>query len=176
MKNILIPIMMLVASTAFAQTESPSQNQETEVIETVSNMVIPEGTPIKAALKNEITGGKMQVGNQIELTLAEPIIINEQVVVAAGAKILGNVTDARASGALGKKGKLAFDIKFMYLESGQVVKLSGQSATNLKGSGAAVAATAVLLTPVGLLIPGKGAKFEAGTIFDAYVAEETVIK
>jgi hypothetical protein len=108
--------------------------------------------------------------------LKEPIVVGDQVVVSPGAKILGSVTEARSSGVLGRKGKLAFDIEFLYLDSGQVVKLTGKSAKNLKGSGAIVAATAVVLTPLGLLIPGKGAKFEAGTIVDAYIAKDTEIR
>ncbi len=118
----------------------------------------------------------MQVGNQIEFSLAQPIVVGDQVVVSPGAKILGTVTEARSSGVLGRKGKLAFDIEYLYLNNGQVVKLSGQNAKNLKGSGVAVAATAVVLTPLGLLIPGKGAKFEAGTVFDAYVAKDTELR
>jgi hypothetical protein len=62
------------------------------------------------------------------------------------------------------------------LDGGQIVKLSGQNSKKLNGSGAIVATTAVLLTPLALFIPGKGAKFEAGTVFDAYVARDTEIK
>lgn len=175
MKKIFIPFAMLIATFAIAQTENIVQNP-TENVETVKKIILSEGTLVKAALKNEIKGGKMQVGNQIEFSLAQPIVVGDQVVVAPGAKILGTVTEARASGVLGRKGKLAFDIEYLYLDNGQVVKLTGQNAKNLKGSGVVVAATAVVLTPLGLLIPGKGAKFEAGTVFDAYIAKDVELR
>lgn len=175
MRKIFISFALLVTTLAIAQ----SQETTTSTVENSVNskkIILSEGTLIKASLKNELRGGSLQVGNQIEFTLAQPIVIGDQVVVGPGAKILGTVTEARASGVLGRKGKLAFDIEYLYLDSGQVVKLTGQSAKNLKGSGAIVAATAVLVTPLGLLIPGKGAKFEAGTVFDAYIAKDTEIR
>ena len=175
MKKTIIPFAILFATLTFAQVQTESQDVKVEQSKS-KKIILPEGTLVKAALKNEIRGGKMQVGNQIEFTLNQPLVIGDLVVVPQGAKILGSVTEARASGVLGRKGKLAFDIEYLYLDNGQVIKLSGQSAKNLKGSGAIVAATAVVITPLGLLIPGKGAKFEAGTVFDAYVAKDTELR
>ncbi|GEM_PF-2209234 len=175
MKKIFIPFAILFSTFSIAQNSQNATIENTQ-IQTSKKIVLSEGTLVKAALKNEIRGGKMQVGNQIEFSLAQPIVVGDQVVVSPGAKILGTVTEARSSGVLGRKGKLAFDIEYLYLNNGQVVKLSGQNAKNLKGSGVAVAATAVVLTPLGLLIPGKGAKFEAGTVFDAYVAKDTELR
>ncbi len=134
---------------------------------------LDEGTLVKAALKYDIRGNDLKVGDQLEFELAQPLISNNEVVVQTGAKILGTVTEARGNGVLGRKGKLAFSIDYLYLSNGQVIKLRGQSSKNLSGSGAIVAATSVLVTPLGLLIPGKSAKFKAGTVFDAYIDKTT---
>ncbi|AZI20835.1 hypothetical protein [Chryseobacterium taklimakanense] len=174
MKKIFIPFAILFATMTFAQTQIESTTTNVEQT-TAKKIILPEGTLVKASLKNEIRGGKMQVGNQIEFTLNQPLVIADQVVVPQGAKILGSVTEARSSGVLGRKGKLAFDIEYLYLDNGQVVKLTGQSAKNLKGSGVIVGVAAAI-NPLGLLIPGKGAKFEAGTVFDAYVAKDTELR
>jgi hypothetical protein len=136
---------------------------------TSQKKTLDEGTLVKAALKYDIRGGDLKVGDQLEFELAQPLMSNNDVVVQTGAKILGTVTEARGNGVLGRKGKLAFSIDYLYLSNGQVIKLRGQSVKNINGSGAVVAATAVLVTPLGLLIPGKSAKFKAGTQFDAYI-------
>ncbi|MEI6265450.1 MAG: hypothetical protein WCP74_10100 [Sphingobacteriia bacterium] len=175
MKLKFIVCFLLSVNGVFSQTdnaESKIQNSKS----TEKKIILEEGTLIKAALKNEIRGGSMKVGDQVEFTLAQPIVIGDQVVVAPGSKILGSVSEARSSGVLGRKGKLAFNIEYLYLNSGQVIKLTGQSAKNLKGSGAIVAATAIVLTPLGLLIPGKGAKFEKGAMFEAYIAKDTELR
>lgn len=176
MKRKIIPFALLVATLSFAQTETQQEISQPVEQKTSQKIIIPEGTLVKAALKNEIRGGSMKVGDQVEFSLNQPLVVGDQIVVAPGAKIMGTISEARASGVLGRKGKLGFSIDYLYLDNGQVLKLTGQSAKNLKGSGVVVAATAVLLTPLGLLIPGKGAKYEAGTVFEAYIAKDTELR
>ncbi|OYU55032.1 MAG: hypothetical protein CFE25_08695 [Chitinophagaceae bacterium BSSC1] len=175
MKLIYLFVLLFVTTLINAQTDSINKNLST-VLKTSKSQMIPEGTLIKAALKNEIRGGSMKVGDQVEFILNQPIVVADQVVVGPGKKIMGTVTEARASGVLGRKGKLGFSLDYLYLDNGQVIKLTGQSNKNLKGSGAIVVATAVVLTPLGLLIPGKGAKYEAGAVFEAYIAKDTELR
>ncbi|WP_262696677.1 hypothetical protein [Chryseobacterium sp. SC28] len=40
----------------------------------------------------------MKVGDQVEFYLKQPISVGDQVVIAEGKKIIGTVTEARASG------------------------------------------------------------------------------
>jgi hypothetical protein len=108
--------------------------------------------------------------------LAEPIIINDKIVVAKGAKITGTVTEAEKAKALGKKGKLSFSIDYLYLSNGQVIKLRSSVKKNINGSGAAVAAGAILLSPVALLFNGKQAKYSEGEVFTAYVDKDYTLQ
>ena len=163
MKKIIIALL-LIANASFAQTAPEASKGK-----------LYQGTLIKCALTNTLKGGSTEVGKQVDLTLSEPIIIGDRVVVQKGAKIVGSVTDARSSGVLGRKGKLAFSIDYLYLPSGQVIALTSQNEKRLNGSGAAVVVGAVLVAPVALFIVGKGAKYEAGTVFDAFVSKETII-
>lgn len=137
-----------------------------------SGIILPEGTIIKAALLNDISGKEVSVGQNIDFELSDNIILNNKVAIAKGAKIVGTVTEAQRSKALGKKGRLAFSIDYLYLANGIVIKLRSQVEKNLKGSGAAVAAGAILLSPVALLFNGKNAKYEKGEVFTAYVDKE----
>lgn len=170
MKKILTVVVFAISTIAICQTEV-----KTEVKTEVQKPKIYEGTIIKATLTKELRGGDVNVGTQVDFILAEPIIIGDRVIVQKGAKILGAITEARSSGVLGRKGKLAFSIDFLYMPSGQVVALRSQQNKQLNGSGTAVVVGAVLLTPLSLLIPGKGAKFAAGTVFDCYVQKDTFI-
>lgn len=114
MKKIILLLLTLTSLSCFSQ----------EKIE------IPQGTLIKAALINDLKGGKVEVGDKIDFELSEPLIINDRVVLHKGLKIAGLVTEARASGVLGRKGKLGFTINYLYLENGKVAKLmSTQSKT-----------------------------------------------
>ncbi|MEA3427550.1 MAG: hypothetical protein U9R46_15005 [Bacteroidota bacterium] len=159
MKNLLLTSLIVVPLILNAQTDTTS-------------VIIPEGTIIKASLQKDISGKEASVCQTIDFELSDNVIINNKVAIYKGAKIVGTVTEAQRSKALGKKGKLSFSIDYLYLKNGTVIKLRSQVEKNLKGSGAAVAAGAVLLSPVALLFNGKNAKYEKGEVFTAYIDKE----
>lgn len=160
MKNLFVTFFLFIPVILPAQTDS-------------NNVTLQEGTIIKAALTNDISGKEVSVGEKIDFELSENILINDKVVIPKGAKITGSVTEAQRSKALGKKGKLAFSIDYLYLADGKVIKLRSQVEKNLNGSGAAVAGGAILLSPVALLFHGKNAKYAKGEVFTAYIDKET---
>lgn len=138
-------------------------------------VVLKEGTIIKAALLSDINGKNVQVGDTINFELSEDVRIDSNSIILKGAKITGTVTEAARSKALGKKGKLAFSIDYLYLPDGKIIKLRNQVEKNLKGSGGVVAAGAILVTPFALLIPGKNAKYFKGDQFAAYIDKDVVL-
>jgi ribosomal protein L14 len=169
MKKILIAIILSIPVMLNAQTTAAT----TIAIDTAISTTVPEGTIIKAALLKDISGKEVSVGQNVDFELIEDLILNNKVAIPKGAKIVGAITEAQRSKAMGKKGKLAFSIDYMYLENGKVVKLRSQVEKNLKGSGAAVAAGAIFLSPVALLFNGKNATYQKGDIFTAYIDKET---
>lgn len=134
--------------------------------------LLPEGTIIKVVIMNDINGKDVNVGQNIDFELQDDIIINNTTLVKKGAKIIGQVTEAAASKALGKKGKLAFSIDYLYLPDSRIIKLRSQVEKNLKGSGGAVAAGALIVSPLALVFNGKNAKYAKGEIFNAYIDKD----
>ncbi|PKP08985.1 MAG: hypothetical protein CVU08_14705 [Bacteroidetes bacterium HGW-Bacteroidetes-3] len=162
MKNLAITLLLIYPVFLIAQTE----NKE---------VVLPEGTIVKAVLMQDLNGKKDNVGQTINFELSDNIIFGGRVVVSKGAKITGTITEAQRSKALGKKGKMSFSMDYLYLANGKVVKLRNNVEKNLRGSGGVVAATAILVAPLALFIKGKNAKYETGEVFDAYVDKDTEI-
>ena len=147
------------------KTNSPSQED--------SNLILQEGTIIKAALTKSMSGKEANVGEIVELELSEDVVMNAKIVIAKGAKITGLVTEAERSKSMGRKGKLAFSIDYLYMANGKVIKLRSQIEKNIKSSSTAVVAGAILVAPIALLIKGKNATYEKGEVFTAFVDKET---
>lgn len=160
MKNLIISLLLIFPALLLSQTEG-------------APIMLQEGTIVKAELTEELNGKKVSVGQTISFVLGDDIILNGIVAVPKGSKITGSITEAQRSKGLGKKGKLSFNINYLYLENGKVVKLRNKVEKNLKGSGGVVAATAILVAPLALFIKGKNAKYKIGEVFDAYVNEDT---
>lgn len=159
MKRLLISLFAIAPMFLFGQVDSAS-------------VTLQEGTIVKAALTKGINGKDASVGQAVDFILHEDIVLDGKAVVKKGAKIVGTVTEAEASKAMGKKGKLAFSIDFLYMPDGKIIKLRSQVGKNTKSSSGAVVAGAILLSPAALLIKGKNAKFEKGEVFTAYIDKE----
>ena len=167
MKRIILGFSTILLSTfSFCQSN-------TEYVK--PNIILQEGTNVKCVLMQDLNGKNLTKGQKIDFELNDNIIINDYVAVPKGTKISGTVTEADQSHSLGKKGKLTFDIDYMYLASGKVIKLKGETVKKLNGSGVAVVASAVLLSPFALLFSGKNAKYKKGEVFDAYIDKEVVL-
>lgn len=172
MKKIIFTAILLASVTGFAQ-QTANVNVSANV--SSSAVTLNEGSILKVALNDDISGKEVSVGQKINFSLAEDIIQGNTIVLRKGLKVVGTVTEAAKSKGLGKKGKLSFSIDYLYLENGKVVKLRSDVTKKLNGSGALVATTAILLTPLALFVKGKNAKYEKGEVFEAYVDENTTI-
>jgi hypothetical protein len=137
---------------------------------------IQEGTIVKVSLSQDLNGKDLEVGQKINFLTSENIIVGDRVVIKEGLKVTGTITTAAKSGMMAKRGKLAFSIDYLYLENGKVIKLTSDIKKEVKSSTGVVVATAVLISPLALFIGGKNAKYEKGTVFDAYVAESAVLE
>ena len=158
MKKIILGCALIISMSVFSQK------------------TISEGTIIKVSINNDISGKDVSIGTKVDFTTTEDLIQGNTVVLRKGLKVVGTVSEAAKSKGLGKKGKLSFNIEYLYLDNGKVIKLRSEIKKNLNGSGAEVVAAAVLFAPIALFIHGKNAKYEKGEVFDAYVDETIVLE
>lgn len=163
MKKLLFVASVLCSLQAICQSDTTKQ-------------MLYEGTQVHCKIAKDISGKDAKVGDQIEFLVAKNVIVNDKVLVKEGTRVVGSVTEAAGSKALGKKGKLEFSIDYLYLPNGKPVKLRSSVEKQTSGRGALVATTAVLLSPLALFIKGKQAKFEEGTVFVAYVDKDTSLQ
>ncbi|MFX6202036.1 hypothetical protein ABTF50_21785, partial [Acinetobacter baumannii] len=77
-----------------------------------------------------------KVGDQIEFTVAKNIVVGDKILVTEGTRVVGSVTEASGSKALGKKGKLELSIDYLYLPNGRPVKLRSSVEKQTNGRGA----------------------------------------
>ena len=102
--------------------------------------------------------------------------VDGNVLVKQGTLVNGTVTKSEKRKAAGTKGKLAFSVDFIKAVDGQSIPVNlkfdfeGKSKT-----GVAVAAGALVAAPL-LLIKGKPAVIEQGTVFQALVVGDKKIK
>lgn len=163
----------VVAAAPPATAEAPAPAlTATPAPPSTSGSMIPAGTLLVVELTEPLGSSSSKAGDHFGLRLAEPIEIGGSVVVPAGVMGQGEVIDAKPAGIGGRPGRLVLAAR--YLESGglrlnlQSFKLGGGGRDN---SSLAVGAT-IAVGLVGVLVPGGGVEYPAGTRATAKIASD----
>jgi hypothetical protein len=174
--------LVSIPSTAPASTPSPAgpaTNAPTSQVAPAPPReccILAAGTVVEIELAQPVGTRWQKRGDLFALKLAEPLIVDGQPVVPAGASGYGEVVDAAGGGMAGRPAKLILAARFIDYGGVRVLlhgfKLSGGGHDN---SGVAVALSA---TPyVGVLaiaIPGGEVKYPAGTRARAKVTADAI--
>lgn len=140
------------------------------------NAYIPKGTTIEVELTDNITSKTAHVGDLIPLRTVNNLIINDVVVVPAGAEVTGVVTKARKSGGLGRGGKLEFVVTSVKARNSVEIPLEYKAGKHGGGDGGAVAVFTAVSIVGGLFMKGKNVTYNKGLKFDTIVTADTDLK
>src|SRR3954451_22205508 len=148
-----------------------------------AQITIPDGTKLRVRLDQTISSGTAEQGQAVELSITEAVRVNDQVVIADGARVTGTVTMAQEKRHMGRAGKLDFSIDRVRAIDGEwipirytVNKASGGS--HAVTTGVLTAGAAVLFWPAApafLLIKGKDVNVNKGVVFDAFTDADHVL-
>jgi hypothetical protein len=133
-------------------------------------------TPVKLRLEKQLRSGREKKGEPVPFSVSEAVTAEDgTVLIAAGAKAVGEITRSRGRGGLGRSGKLAFEFRYVEGVDGTRVPVRAYRTLSADSKKGAVIATAILLTPLTLFIKGKDVVVQPGREFEAYVAEDTQV-
>ena len=158
----------LYVAPAFA-AENPPQVMRLAPVKR-GNAYIPKGTTLQIELTKELSSKKAKVGDLVPLKIVQNLIINDVVVIPAGAEVKGVVTKARKAGGLGRGGKLEFTIVSVDTINGVKVPLQYTKGEHGAGDGGAVAVVVFVSIVGGIFMKGKNVVYNEGLRFDAEVA------
>ena len=121
------------------------------------DVLLPGGTPVSLVTVDEMSSKTHNTGEPITLKVRDDVRVGEVVVIPAGTPAVGQITDARGTGAFGVNGKL--ELAPLYLQiAGVTVRLVG---SQLARGETDVATVAGLLTTG--LVSGRSARIRAGS-------------
>ena len=135
---------------------------------------VAEGTEVRLRLLDKLVSGTATEGQRFNLELDEPLTVNGQVVVPAGAKAVGTVVTSKKKGFMGKGGELNVLVDYMLVNDQRIRLRAAKSSEGNDKIGATVALT-VLFGPLGLLKRGHNIELNPGQIIPAYVDQSTQV-
>lgn len=153
-----------VASPEIPQTQAPETQKP-------AALVLKEGTDVKLKFAQNVTSRVTRPGQIIEFVVAEPVIVDDVVIIKQGARSIGYVANTESAGGNGKGGTMEIRMEGVRTR-GKMVKLTGSdSRAEKRATGKVVGMTMVFGLSGFLLAGGHEVKIPEGTPMLAHVAE-----
>jgi hypothetical protein len=130
-------------------------------------LVLLDSTPVRMKLGKALSSSDAQVGDEVDLEVAEDVVVDGFLVIAKGANATGVINEAEPKKALGRGGKLGVLVRSVRLANNQEAVLRSG------GEGKGSSSTAGMVIPV---MHGKDITFPKGMDFTAYVNGDTRLK
>lgn len=137
--------------------------------------VLAEGTDVPLTFDQDLSSKTAAEGDPVTLLLAEDLMVGNVVVAKAGAKAIGEVTNAKKSGMMGKAGEL--NIRVDYLRVGDAkIKLRGSKGKEGQSGVTSTVVLTVLFGPIGLIKHGSNIDIKKGSAIKVYVSDDIALK
>ena len=141
-------------------------------------IVIPAGTAIYAELTSPVTSRKrdISIGEIVHARVTDDVVIDREVVIAAGTDMKLRVVHAQKARFLGRRGRLTLEAMSVRAVDGSALPLTGGYYRSGKGRKAATAALTVAVAWPFLFLRGKNARLAAGTVIAAALQDDTHVR
>lgn len=140
---------------------------------------VPPLTPIRISIRTHLGSKISTSGQSFEFELAEPIRIDDTVMIPAGTRGVGEVVHAKKSGGSGASGELVLAARYLdlgerrlRLRSLRYAEAGKDAIGTVSTLNAASAASPIPgLALIGFFVKGKGIDLPEGTVLEAKTAE-----
>ena len=121
--------------------------------------VLRAGAPVPVVLSQALTtkGKGLKVGQQVQLEVAQDVLLNGRVVIAARSPVEGVLTHVRNKGMWGKSGAIQLQIKSVNI-NGSTIRLKGDMDSRGETGTAGVVGAIVALPIAGFFVTGTSAE------------------
>jgi hypothetical protein len=138
--------------------------------------VLRAGTEVPLRLEEALNSNdkSLREGQQFRLSVANPVMLGNVVVIPAGSPAIGEITDIRHKGMWGKSGHI--NARLLNVRVGdRLIRLSGTFDDKGTTGTAAVVTSIVLLPVAGFFTTGTSAKIAPGSGVKAFLDEDLTI-
>lgn len=138
--------------------------------------VLRAGTEVPLRIEESLDSNDktLREGHQFRMTVANNVMLGNQVVIPAGSMAMGEITDLRRKGMWGKSGRIT--ARVLYARVGErMIRLTGNFDDKGVTGTAGVVGAIVFIPIAGFFLTGTSAKMPAGSGVKAFLDEDLVI-
>lgn len=163
--------LLLFCAPAQAQTADPPPPVPSVAAEPTPCCLAVAGTIIELQLVGPVSTRTARRGDQFEIRLAEPLVIDGKVVVPAGVMGLGQIVHAAGPSIGGKPGELILAARFLQFGD-QRISLKAMKLGKAGNDNSAAVLIGSMITPLAMFVTGGQVEIPAGTRANAKIAAD----
>lgn len=137
---------------------------------------IPAQTPLKVATTSTIDPAAVNVGDQVYLQVTEPVVIGGKTVIAAGARAIARVTQAKERGMIGIPAAIGLVLESVETADGGNVAITGSVVQEGKSKMVASIGLALICCLLFALMKGGAAEIPSGTTINANTVMKATVE
>jgi hypothetical protein len=145
---------------------------QAQAADTSAKPVLREGTDVKLKFAEALTSKTANEGDPVNLVLDEDLKVGDVIFAKAGAKAVGEITNAKKAGMMGKAGEMNMRLEYVIAADSSRIRLRGSKGREGEGKEGTAVALTVLFGPIGLIKHGKNVEIKEGTPLSAYVDQD----
>ena len=138
----------------------------------VREVVIPDGTEITVRLRRTLTSAAATVGEPVPFEVVDDVAVGGVTVIARGAAVRGEITEAQPKRSFGRSGKLNFSIDVVQAVNGENLRLRATRQRRGSDSYGKAGVVTLLAGPFGALVKGKEVELAVGTEYVIYIDDD----
>jgi hypothetical protein len=180
-RTIALTLCLLVAfsTTGLSQQQAPPPSPPAQVAGPAAapsdgKVMLREGEEVNLKFAEHLSSKTASDGDPVTLILDSDLKVGNIVVAKAGSKALGEVTNAKKAGMMGKAGEL--NMRLNYLKVGDLkIHLRGTKGKEGESGTTGAIVLTVLFGPIGLIKHGKDIDIKEGTPLKSFVADDILV-
>jgi len=137
---------------------------------------VPIGTRVPLTVNETVTPETHAVGQRVMLSVEYDVKVDGQVVIAAGAPAVGEVSASRKSGAVGAPAEVGIVVRTVTAVDGTVVPIQGTKVVRGASKQTESLLITILCCVLALFMKGEKANIIEGSSIDARVEAPTAVE
>lgn len=138
-------------------------------------VTMPVGIPFEARITEDLSPSRMKTGDRVLMVVDKDVVIDNYVVIQAGARVVAEVADSKERSFAGQAGKILLSFRTVTAVDGQQIVTSGSSRADGDEVMIESIGLGLVCCPLFLLMQGEEGIIKAGQLVTAYTVMPTKV-
>src|SRR3990170_2680092 len=171
MRKLLSVVIVVLSIPSFVFPVAAQDLSEPKEI----SITVPTGIPFDARITEDILPSRMKTGDRVLMVVDKDVVVDDYVVIQAGARVVAEVVESKEKSYAGQAGKIILSFKTVTSIDGQQIAVSGSRRGEGDEKMIESIGLGLVCCPLFLLMQGEEGIIRAGQLVTVYTVSTTKV-